>query len=75
MIKFIRAKSCTKRRGVLDEKGDPVPTPQNMSVDNSMYAEVFEHDREHIKQSIVAGIKAIFVLLGQSDLEKRQDPI
>jgi hypothetical protein len=74
-VQFVKAKSCSKRQGVLDANGDPAPTPQDLFVDDSLYAEVYEHDRDRIEQTIAAGIEAIFILLGQSDLTKRQDPI
>ena len=44
-------------------------------MDDSVYAKVFEQDKARIEQTIAAGIEAIFILLGQSDLSKRQDPI
>ena len=72
---FIPAKACTTRTGVLDNKGQPCPTPQRLFVDDSVYAEIYEDERTRIKQTIAAGIEAIFILLGHSDLSKRQDPI
>ena len=72
---FVPAKACTQRVGVLDDQGLPVPTPQRMFVDDSVYADIYEDDRERIEQTIAAGIEAIFILLGRSDLAKRQDPI
>ena len=71
----VRAKACSQRRGVLDKDGKPLPTPQRLFVDDSVYAEIYEDDRERIEQTIAAGIEAIFILLGRSDLSKRQDPI
>ena len=72
---FTPAKPCTQRVGVLDSSGTPRPTPQRLFVDDSVYAEVYEEDRVRIEQTIAAGIEAIFVLLGYSDLSKRQDPV
>ena len=72
---FVPAKACTQRKGVLDDKGHPLPTPQRLFVDDSVYAEIYEHNRQRIEQTIAAGIEAIFILLGHSDLSKRQDPI
>ena len=69
---FVEAKACTQRRGVLDAKGNPVPTPQSMFVDDSIYAKIYEKTRERIEQNVAAGIKAIFILFGRSDLPKRQ---
>ena len=72
---FVPAKACSQRTGVLDKDGNPVPTPQRLFVDDSVYAEVYEADRVRIEQTIAAGIEAIFILLGHSDLSKRQDPV
>ena len=46
---FIQAKSFTKRQGVLDDTGQPVSTPQSLFVGYSVYAEVYEHNRDRIK--------------------------
>ena len=46
-----------------------------MFVDDSIYAEIYETNRAQIEQTVAAGIEAIFILLGRSDLSKRQDPI
>ena len=51
------------------------PCPQNMFVDDSIYAEIYETNQARIEQTVAAGIEAIFILLGRSDLSKRQDPI
>jgi len=72
---FVPAKACTQRKGVLDTNGNPVPTPQRLFVDDSVYAEVYHDDRIRIEQTIAAGIEAIFILLGHSNLDKRQDPV
>jgi len=72
---FVPAKLCTQRTGVLDSEGHPKPTPQRLFVDDSVYAEVFQALRTRLEQAIACGIEAIFILLGQSDLKKRQDPI
>ena len=45
-IKFFQAKFCTNRRGVLDEKVQTVPNPQSLFVDDYVYVEVYEDDRE-----------------------------
>jgi hypothetical protein len=42
-------------------------------VDDDLIAEVY--DRQKILRAIAAFIKTIFILLGESDLSKRQDPI
>ena len=73
--RFVPAKACSQRRGVLDEKGLPVPTPQRLFVDDSVYADIYEETRIRMEQTIAAGIETIFILLGESDLTRRQDPI
>ena len=72
---FVPAKSCTQRKGVLQADETPAPTPQRLFVDDSVYADIYEDDRVRIEQTVAAGIETIFILLGSSDLDKRQDPI
>ena len=72
---FVQAKACSQRRGVLDDQGTPLPTPQRLFVDDSVYAEIYQASHERMERAVAAGIEAIFILLGQSDLAKRQDPI
>jgi len=69
------AKACQQRRGVLNNKGEPVPTPQRMFVDDGVLADIYNDDKVRIEKAIAAGIEAIFILLGRSDLSKRQDPV
>ena len=59
--------------GVLDAQGLPVPTPHHVFVDDDIYLDVF--DTVRVEQAISASIEAIFILLGKSDLDFRQDPI
>lgn len=70
---FTPAKADSLNRGVLDADGNDVNTPHAMYVDDDCYAEIF--NRERVEQAVAASIEAIFILLGESDLEKRQDPI
>jgi hypothetical protein len=63
----------TLNTGVLDADGNPVNTPHDFFVDDGVYAEIF--DKARIEQAIAASIEAIFILLGHSDLDCRQDPI
>ena len=72
---FVPAKACTQRVGALNSDGKPVPTLQRLFVDDSVYADIYKVDRIRIEQTVAAGIEAIFILLGCSDLSKRQDPI
>ena len=60
---------------MLDASGNPLPTPQRLFVNDSVYAEIYEDDKIRIEQTVAAGIESIFILLGVSDLAKRQDPI
>ena len=69
----VPAKACSQRRGVLDEHGNPLPTPHRLFVDDDIYADRFDVAR--VEQAIAASIEAIFILLGVSELDKRQDPI
>ena len=70
---FVPAKRDAKNPGVLDENGVPFPTPHDMFVDDDCYAEVYLIIR--VEQAIAASIEAIFIVLGDSDLLSRQDPI
>ena len=44
-------------------------------MDDLIYADVYEETNIRMEQAIAAGIEAIFILLGRSDLTKRQDPV
>ncbi|KAL7535992.1 hypothetical protein ACHAWF_006478, partial [Thalassiosira exigua] len=72
---FTPAKACSQRRGVKDSRGNDVPMPQRLFVDDAVYSDVYQPDRKRIERTIAASIEAIFILLGCSDLSKRQDPI
>jgi hypothetical protein len=67
------AHASSVHKGVLDEEGKPSNTPHQLFVDDDVYADVFNVER--VEQTIASGIEAIFMLLGESDLLKRQDPI
>jgi len=70
---FTPAHATTTHTGVLDSSNNPVNTPHHMFVDDDVYAEVFDVNR--IERAIASGIEAVFMILGESDLSKRQDPI
>ena len=70
---FVSAQACHIRKGVLNENGHPVNTPHHLFVDDDIYAKIF--DVERIEQCVAAGIESIFILLGESDTNIRQDPI
>ncbi|KAL7524334.1 hypothetical protein ACHAWF_000902, partial [Thalassiosira exigua] len=44
-------------------------------VDDAVYADIYQNNRERIERAVAAGIEAIFILLVRSDLSKSQDPI
>ena len=64
---------CALNPGVLDANRRPANPPHAFFVDDDIYGKVF--DVVHIEQAVAASIEAIFVLLGESDLLARQDPI
>ncbi len=53
--------------------GSLQPTPHHLFVNDNIYADIF--DSFCIQQAVVASIEAIYILLGESDLSKQQDPI
>ena len=59
--------------GILDTNGTPVGTPHLMYVDDAMYLDIA--NATHFKHATAASIKAIFILPGESDLTRQQDPI
>lgn len=72
-LTFTRAVADAINTGVLDEDGQMGPTPHGYYVDDGVYAEIFKMLR--IKKAVAASIEAIFVLLGDSALKYRQDPV
>lgn len=71
--RFVRAFRDSKNPGVMGEDGTPAATPHHVFVDDGIYADVYDIAR--VEQALAASIEAIFILLGESDLRKRQDPI
>ena len=59
--------------GVFDGTGQPVATPHLVYVDDNIYLDIADITR--FERATAAGIEAIFTLLGESDLPRRQDPI
>ncbi len=59
--------------GVFDVNGHPVATPHLVYVDDDIYLDIADVAR--FERATAAGIEAIFILLGESDLTRRQDPI
>ena len=72
---FSQAKACKIHKGVLNKDGKPANTPHFYFVDDGLLGEIFTACRNRILRAIAASIEAIFLLLGESDLDKRQDPI
>ena len=72
---FVQANPCNIHKGVLDANGQPVNTPHFYFVDDGLNGEVYEADRLRILQAIAASIEAIYLVLGESHLLHRQDPI
>ena len=53
--------------------GTLAPTPHSVYVDDGIYVDLF--DKNRIERAAAASIEAIFILLGPSTLDLRQDPI
>ena len=70
---FTKAIGDALNTGVLDDLGNPVSTPHGIYVDDDIYLDVA--DTHRFEQAIAASIEAIFILLGESNMEFRQDPI
>ena len=71
--RFTTAYRDTINPGVLDDSGNPRPTPHGVYVDDDVYLDVASIGR--FEQAIASSIEAIFLLLGHSDIAHRQDPI
>jgi hypothetical protein len=72
-IRLTRAAWDALNTSVVDTVGDPLPTPHFVYVDDDIYVDIYSTD--DYEQCIAASIEAIYILLGPSDLAKRQDPI
>ena len=70
---FVQAVRDSKNGGVFDADGRPVNTPHAVFVDDGIYADVF--DMVRIERALAASIESIFILLGDSDLLRRQDAV
>jgi hypothetical protein len=71
--RFTRVFCDALNRGIFDAHGSPAPTPHGVYVNDDIYLDVAKKRR--FKQAIAASIKAIFMLLGESNTALRQDPI
>ena len=71
--RFSPAKADSLNRGVTDAKGNVKRTPHKFFVDDGIYLDVYDIVR--LEQAIAASIEAIFILLGESDLDKRRDAV
>jgi hypothetical protein len=72
-LTFTRAVPDACNPGVIDAAGLLEDTPHHTYVDDDVYVEIFDINR--VEQAATASIEAIFILLGHSELERRQDPI
>ncbi len=59
-------------QGVRLPDGSIKPTPHHFFVDDDIHGNIF--DLYCIQQAVTASIKAIYILLGESDLTTKQDP-
>lgn len=71
-VPFTKATRDSLNPGVRSGNSD-ANTSHMFYVDDDIYSEVF--DKQRIRQAAAASIEAIFILLGDSDLDRRQDPI
>ena len=72
---FVQAQACPIHSSVIDKDGKPENTPHFYFVDDGLIAEVYEQNRRRILQAVAASIEAIYLVLGESNLLHRQDPI
>eukprot|EP00957_Ditylum_brightwellii_P096683 7363723-Ditylum_brightwellii.AAC.1 len=66
--KFTQAIADLSNKGVIDEEGNPVPTPHNMYVDDDLIADL----KSKIIQVMSASIEALFILMGYPEPERRK---
>lgn len=69
--KFTKAVKCEINQGVLDENGNQKPLPNFIYVDDCLLASV----RKYTLGFLAAVIEAIFAVLGEPDVSKRQCPL
>lgn len=70
---LVPAHRCSINKGVLDETGHPNNTPHFFFVDDGIMAEIMHRTR--ILRAEAASIETAFLLLGESCLQYRQDPV
>ena len=73
MCKISEAKADAKNQGIQHTDADPNCTPHYLFVDDDIYTLLY--NVLAIEQTVAASIEAMFILLGESALDKRQDPI
>jgi hypothetical protein len=69
--KFTKAVKCEINQGVLDENGNQKPLPNFIYVDDCLLASI----RKYTLGFLAAVIEAIFAVLGEPDVAKRQCPL
>jgi hypothetical protein len=60
-------------QGIRDAQRNPVPTPHGVYIDDNIYLDIT--DKHHFKKVTATSIKAIFILLGGSNIALCHDPI
>ena len=68
---FIQAIQDSINKGVLDSKGQPVPTESHTHVDDSMMADI----RERVPRALKASIESLYLVLGEPNTKIRRDEI
>ncbi len=71
--RFTPATPDSQNTGVRLPNGSILPPPHHLFVDDDIYADIF--NSFCIWQAVAASIEAIYILLGESDLSKWQDPV
>ena len=58
---IVRARPCTRHKGVFDSAGRRIPTKHNIYVDDNLLAEV----KAHMHQALASGFEATFTIMGR----------
>ena len=66
--RFVQATACSQNKGIRDEEGNLKPTPHHIYVDDNMMADT----RSRMRDTLAAGIEAIFDVLGWPATHIRQ---
>jgi hypothetical protein len=63
---------CTINRGIMDDAKNRIDLPARIYIDDALMLAL---DVDHIKMVLAATIKAIFIVMGESDVAVRQCPL